>query len=325
MLEGVSVVIPCYNAAKYLREAIESVLAQRYDGPLEVIVSDDGSTDDSYSIAESFGALVRLVRKPPGVQRTTPAALNRGIRAATQPLVAILAADDVFLPGHLTALAEAMARRPELGLVYDSACIMSEDGGHVEVWHGLEEPPLTPDDLLLNCRFGAGSVMVRRCVFDRVGLFDETLKHSEDHDMWLRIVEQYPAVHVPVYGFIYRSHGAQKSRKSTLWPTNARVLGKAQSRYPYRRRTIRKRKAVLAYRFGETAFRERRVLRALFYMAKAGVLDPPRAATEIWNRFWRRLRRSQPNAIRSPRESTEAGFPDRWPPPGGLIKHRGPF
>ena len=231
MREGVSVVIPCYNAAKYLRETLDSVLAQDYEGALEVLVADDGSTDDSAEIVASYGPPVLLLQKPAHEESSAAAARNRCLKAATQPLVAFLDADDVWLPGHISALADAITRDPELGLVYDSACTMPEDGHPVEVWHGLNEPPLTPDDFLLDCSFGTGSVMVRRCVFDRVGMFDETLCHSEDHDMWLRIIEQYPLLHVPVFGFIYRMHGTQKSRKSTLWPTNAKVLAKAEPRY----------------------------------------------------------------------------------------------
>jgi glycosyltransferase involved in cell wall biosynthesis len=283
--EGVSVVIPCFNAARYLREAIDSVVAQQYEGPLEVLVADDGSTDGSYEIGESCGPPVRMLRQPPHSMRGTPVALNRGIRAATQPLVAILAADDVFLPGHLTVLATVLTVRPELGLVYDNSYMMTEDGRMIGPWDDRDQPAvLTPDDLLPACCFGACSVMVRRSVFDRVGLFDETLRHAEDHDMWLRIVEQYPVAYVPIYGFMYRMHGNQKSLKPTLWEVAERVLSKAVQRYPYSRRSIHKRKAVLAYRFGEIALSQGQNIRACMFLAKAGLLDPVRAFREVARR-----------------------------------------
>lgn len=97
---GVSVVIPCYNAARYIREAIQSVLDQQYDGPLEVLVGEDGSTDNSREIAESFGPPVRVLCDPNGVNRGMSAVRNRCISAAAHSLIAFLDADDYWLPGH---------------------------------------------------------------------------------------------------------------------------------------------------------------------------------------------------------------------------------
>jgi glycosyltransferase involved in cell wall biosynthesis len=299
MREGVSVIIPCYNAAKYLREAIQSVLDQQYDGPLEVVVGDDASTDGSREIALSYGPPVRVVDKPPGVKGNAAANRNRCIRASTQPLVAFLDADDVFLPGHLAALSDVMARRPELGLIYDKSYMMTQDGRRLGPWDGREQPEtLTPDDLLLACRCSTDSVMVRRSVFDRAGLFDETLPHSEDYDMWLRIVELFPAAHVAVYGSMYRTHPHQKSLRPALWPTAALVFERAVKRYPYSRRSVRKRRAVLAYRFSQLAFQERRYVRAVSQLFKAALLDPRRAVAEVSDRLRVRLRSA---LLRTPR------------------------
>jgi GT2 family glycosyltransferase len=199
--------------------------------------------------------------------------------------VAFLDADDVWLPGHLAALADLMTRRPELGLVYDKSYMMTEDGRQLDPWDAREQPAtLTPDDLLLACRFGTGSVVVRRSVFERAGLFDETLLHAEDYDLWLRIVELFPAAHVPNYGFLYRVHTNQKSLKPTLWPTVAVVFANACKRYPYRWRSVRKRKAVLAYRFSQIAFQERHLLRGFSLLLKAAILDPLQAVREVGGR-----------------------------------------
>jgi len=103
----VSVVIPCYNAAPFLRETLESVLAQTHP-PLEVVVVDDGSTDDSSRIAESFGPPVRVIRQQ---NQGESVARNRGIAAARGEWVALLDADDVWEPRKLemqiTALSDA--------------------------------------------------------------------------------------------------------------------------------------------------------------------------------------------------------------------------
>jgi len=314
MREGVSVVIPCYNAAKYIRETLDSVFAQQYDGPLEVLVADDGSMDGSQEIIASCGSTVRLLPRPEDRQRSAAAARNRCLEVATQPLVAFLDADDLWLPGHLAALADAMGKRPEVGLAYDDGYCTTD--GSCKLGAVSSEPhrsSTTPDDLLLGQHFPPAAVMVRRNVFQRVGVFDESLPHAEDHDMWLRIVELFPAAHVPEYGFMYRIHANQKSLKSTLWPTAAIVFEKARKRYPYCRRSIRKRRAVLAYRFSETAFSQRQILRGVVFLAAAGLLDPLRAVAQIYSELSWVFRRRQPTTGFSEVGSTNGKLPSNWP------------
>src|SRR5438876_51359 len=127
-MDGVSVIIPCYNGAAYLGGAIESVLAQNYPGPLEILIGDDGSTDDSAAVAASFGAAVTVLRHPGGANRGLPATRNLCIRAARHALLALLDADDLWLPGHLEALAAALAANPQAMLAYDDGRCMTADG-----------------------------------------------------------------------------------------------------------------------------------------------------------------------------------------------------
>jgi glycosyltransferase involved in cell wall biosynthesis len=285
---GVSVVIPCYNAGKFIRATLDSVLAQDYGGPLEVLVADDGSDDGSREIIASFGAPVRLLAKAPDENRSASCARNRCLRAATQPLVAFLDADDLWLPGHLAALADEMQRRPELGLVYDKGYFGYADGAiGSPILAEPHCPRVTPDDLLLDQCFPPAGVMVRSSALASAGSFDTTLPHAEDHDMWLRILEIFPAAHVPHFGFLYRIHEGQKSLRPALWRSVDQVLAKARVRFPYRRDSIRRRKAVIAYRFGEIAIRERHYADAAWQFVAAGCLDPARAAQEVWRRMVR--------------------------------------
>jgi hypothetical protein len=174
-----------------------------------------------------------------------------------------------------------LTAQPELGLVYDKGYDVAANGRVMCSRFPEPHRPLTrPEDLILDCCIGTGHVMVRRTVFDRVGLFDETLRNSADHDMWLRILEAFPAAHVPVYGFCYRFHSEQCSLSPRLWLAGVRVLEKARQRYPYPASVIRKRKAVLSYHFSEIAFRERRRVTAVLLLAKAALLDPARALRE---------------------------------------------
>ena len=283
---GVSVVIPCYNAAKFIRETLDSVLAQDYDGPLEVLVGDDGSTDGSVEIVASFGPPVRLLVKTPHEERSASHARNRCLRAASQPFVAFLDADDLWLPGHLAPLAETLTARPQLGLVYDKGYyVTADDRILAPIFAEPHRPRVTADELLVENCIATGNVMVRREVFARVGVFDENLRHAEDHDMWLRVLEAFPAEYIPVFGFKYRMHEGQKSLKPALWTNAAKVLSNACRRYPYRWSSIRRRKAVLAYRSSQIAIHDRQLIRAACFLMKAGMLDPWRAVREIAARF----------------------------------------
>ena len=124
-MQGVSVVIPCYNREAYLKEAIESVLAQEYGGPIEIVVADDGSTDRSVEIATSFGPPVIVVKKPSDCKsQGAGETRNRAIAASSHPFIAFLDSDDLFLPGHLLRLAQVLENDPNVGLVFDEAKMM---------------------------------------------------------------------------------------------------------------------------------------------------------------------------------------------------------
>src|SRR5438876_11081070 len=111
-MDGVSVVIPCYNAAAHLRACVASALAQDGVGAVEVLGGDDGSADASRRIAESFGPPVRVLGHAGGRNRGVSATRNLCLRAALRPLVAFLDADDLWLPGHLAALVRALDEAP---------------------------------------------------------------------------------------------------------------------------------------------------------------------------------------------------------------------
>ena len=204
----VSVVIPVYNGSNYLREAIDGALAQTYPN-LEVVVVDDGSTDDTWAIIQSYGArLVGLHKDNGGVA----SALNAGIRRAQGPLVAWLSHDDIFLPGKLARQAEFMLAHPEAGVCYTDFEIIDAAGARLATVRAPWVPAQAlPREFLRDMYINGSTVMLRKACFDQTGGFDERLAHTQDLEMWLRMAEYSELGHLPEVLIQSRSHPGQGS------------------------------------------------------------------------------------------------------------------
>lgn len=190
---GVSVVIPAYNYAKYLPKAIDSVLLQDYTD-YEIIVVDDGSTDNTAEIVAAYGDKVRYIYKQ---NAGLPAARNTGIKAAKYDYIGFLDADDEWLPGMLSHAMETFARLPdEFALVACRAVIVDSNSNPLNRKRLVPKTPweITCRDILLKTQFSPSSVIVKRVVFDTVGMFDESLRSAEDREMWIRITTRYKAM-----------------------------------------------------------------------------------------------------------------------------------
>jgi glycosyltransferase involved in cell wall biosynthesis len=173
---SVSVIIPIYNSGKYLRDAIDSVVAQSYS-PLEVVVVDDGSSDNGPELASSFGPQVRVIAIP---HRGHPAARNAGVAASTGDFLAFLDADDLWTANKLELQLQAFAANPSLDLVF----------GHMQNFISLE---LTKEERAkIKCNSTVlpgllqGSMLARRGSFDRVGPFPEERKMGDFLDWYGR-------------------------------------------------------------------------------------------------------------------------------------------
>lgn len=200
----VSVIIPNYNYARYLRQAIDSALAQTYPA-VEVVVVDDGSVDDSAMVAESYGTRIKFIRQR---NRGVSAARNRGVWESTGEYLAFLDADDYWVPAKLERQMVRFQSDAELGLVYCGVQEFEEEG---EFWlrqDGLEG--WVAHELLLARRaafFGGGSgFVVPRALFDELGGFDERLSTSADWDLVYRIAAQRRFGFVPLILLKYRVH-----------------------------------------------------------------------------------------------------------------------
>ena len=184
----VSVIIPTYNRGWILREAIESVLSQEFTD-YELIVVDDGSTDDTPEILEVYGRdIIVLHQSNCGVS----AARNRGIAASRGQLVAFLDSDDLWLPRKLTRQVDFFKANPA-ALICQTQETWVRNGVRVNPrnrHHKFSGMIFEPS--LALCLVSPSAVMIRKTLFDRVGTFDESLPACEDYDLWLRVSCRYP-------------------------------------------------------------------------------------------------------------------------------------
>ena len=201
----VSVIVPNYNYAQYLPQALDSVLAQTYR-ETEIIVVDDGSTDDSETVVSEYGSLVRFVRqKNQGVST----ARNRGVAESKGELIAFIDADDAWLPAKLEKQVQRIVAEPEVGLVHCAVDQVGSAGDSLgSMSEGLEGS--VSREFLLFQRpviIAAGSTaLVPRKVFEAVGGFDTRLSTSADWDLCYRIALKWKVAFVPDVLVKYRIH-----------------------------------------------------------------------------------------------------------------------
>lgn len=209
----VTVVIPTYNQASYLGEAIDSVLSQDYPR-LELVVVDDGSTDDTPSIIASHGARIVAIRQP---NQGAANALNRGIQAASGELICWLSSDDAFIQGKVRRQVEAFAEDPDLGLCFTGFEVVDATGTlrsrHPDI--ALIHPDLFVSVFWRNPLNGSTAMMPRH-VYQAVGPFNAELRADVDGEMWLRVLSAYRVRHLPGVLLRYRVHAAAMSSNTTL-------------------------------------------------------------------------------------------------------------
>ena len=205
----VSVIIPAYNQGHYLGKAIKSVLEQTYTH-FEIIVVDDGSTDNTAEVARSFDdARIQYIYQD---NRGLSAARNTGLRLAQGEFLSFLDSDDLFLPDKLSLLVRALQADPGWGMAAGQAVLIDENDAPTGKIYTTPIPEPV-EQLLLGNPLHVGSVLVRSIWQDKAGEFDESLRSYEDWDMWLRLARlgcKFGWVDAPVS--LYRFHSAQMTR-----------------------------------------------------------------------------------------------------------------
>lgn len=286
---AVSVVIPCYNKAPYIGATIRSVLAQSVR-PGEIIVVDDGSTDDSVDVIRSFGEVVRLYRQE---NRGESAARNRGIDLAAGEWIALLDADDVWEPRKLEQqLAAAETEAADIVCIYTDVYTF-DDGG--ELLGELKKPeyhrsPRYRVEMLCRWSIVPSSALIRSNALDGL-TFPEDVSHSEDMIFFLELRERGPFVRVPECLVGYRKN--PETQTASPWHHLHSVVGRFEWLLANRR---------LFGEEEETSVRESLAEQLLWphHMALDRLRDIrlARECRRVWRRIHPRSEREQPPSFR---------------------------
>jgi len=209
---SVAVVIPAYNAGAFIDESVQSILAQEWPAD-EIIVVNDGSTDRDYDELARLGSNIRVVNQ---LNRGVSAARNRGCELATSEYIAILDADDVWLPGKLRAQMTHLALHPESDAVFcrgmywrpepggsswvrpDRTAGASDANGKVKRLHYA--------DFLYTIPVASSTMVIKKRVWQAIGGFDETMPYAEDQHFNLRLSRNYHVDLLKMVGILYRRH-----------------------------------------------------------------------------------------------------------------------
>ncbi|MFQ5661243.1 MAG: glycosyltransferase family 2 protein [Gammaproteobacteria bacterium] len=209
-MSGISVVIPVYNRATYIQRALKSVLSQTLSVD-EIIVVNDGSTDNTAAILAAGHADIRLITQQ---NQGVSTARNTGIRAAKNEWIAFLDSDDEWLPEKIQKQTEALAENPEYFIAHTNEIWMQNGSPLKQMKKHRKYGGYIFQHCLPLCIISPSSVIIHRSIFERLGLFDETLPVCEDYDMWLRICARYPVLfHDEELIIKHGGHDDQLSRK----------------------------------------------------------------------------------------------------------------
>jgi len=210
-----------FNGTNYLREAIDSVLSQTYANS-ELIVVDDGSIDDTWTVIQSYGSRLCGIRKENG---GVASALNCGIQKATGKYIAWLSHDDLFLPNKMESQVNFLQQFTRFKACYTDYYIIDENGNIItEV-----ETPWYPREQAIRALFGraymhGSTMLIERTCFDRVGWFSERFRYTQDTEMWLRLLKEFEIGRVPEKLVKGRSHPDQGSRNKKVHEIEAQAM-----------------------------------------------------------------------------------------------------
>lgn len=235
-----SVVIPAFNAARFIAAAIDSVIDQHYPGTYEIIVVNDGSTDGTGEIVEAYGGPVRHIRQS---NQGPATARNTGVIAARHPLVLLLDADDIALPGRLERQAAFMEARPEIDICFGNWIVEGENDDYL-ARYGIAAPAHTfvevvdplPRLLARGSFVPTSTVAIRRTAYLESGMQPKGAFYAEDYALWCEVAARggrFACCGAPLAWYRTASD-TRLTRSGHTYTGLVDVLGKALVKYGHR-------------------------------------------------------------------------------------------
>lgn len=231
-----SIVMPTHNRAGYISIAIESVLQQTYQD-WELLIVDDGSTDDTKSVVEPFlkrDARIRYIHQDQnkGIAFTR----NNGVAQARGRYIAMLDSDDAWAsPDKLARQIAVLNADPELGIIGTWLEIIDEKGVHTgqQLSYAQDDAGIRSKEIYKNA-FAQSSVIFRKEAFEKAGGYDGRFVVTDDHDLWLKIGRSYRFATLPSYDLLYRKHSGNitRTRRITAAHEELEILRRHRAYYP---------------------------------------------------------------------------------------------
>jgi len=230
----ISVIMSVYNGEKYLKQSIESILKQTF-ADFELIIVDDGSTDNSFTIIRGYDDdRIRVIRNKARIGLTR--SLNKALRRARGEYIARQDADDISLPRRFEEQIRFFERHPKTVLLGTSVYLIDEEGKIV----GKRIIPAEASKALLEANvIFHGSIMFKRMVIDKIGGYNELFKYSQDYELWLRVSKHFDVNNLQEPLYCHRIHrsgsiGLTKTREQFLFGVLARKIATHELKYDSR-------------------------------------------------------------------------------------------
>lgn len=227
----VSVIIPAYNSERFLTAAVESVLAQTYP-EVEVIIVDDGSTDNTAALADTLAEQDGCVRIKVLKQENSgqAAARNAALQVARGELIGFLDADDVYLPNKLRDQVSFLQNHPEYDLVHADYYICDENLEPITLHHKGQPPLPFPDLFVYRNWFPPVVPLLRSSLVKKVGGFDVAFRGAEDWDYWIRCAQVSNFGYLPSAVAKYRTHSGQHHMRPGRIHKTLQIINKHYSK-----------------------------------------------------------------------------------------------
>jgi len=261
-MQNVSVILTCYNGARWISQAIKSVLAQTYKD-FELLVIDDGSTDSSKEIISTYLSDKRvhyLYQENKGFS----AAINKGIKESKGDFIGFVGQDDLWMPNKLEVQIRYFDEHKAVDLVHSNYYSIDSEGKIIKVIE-IKIPSFSSkkkliEYLFINNFIGFETVLVKKRCFDEVGFFDERMTGFSDHDMWLRIAGKFNIAYIDLPLVKKREHELQlsKTRIEQVLKDEFLMVNKAINHYSFLKNAERKKLAELYYIWGTTMLQKGR-------------------------------------------------------------------